>query len=107
MRISKEVVADIKLLKKSGNYTGSMQDVIGIMVRQELKKTHVLTKDGYVGVGAVVEGPTGKALVITAIDEDKVSFRDGSSLVNGGVVSLGLVWLADNVESYDGGFFDA
>lgn len=103
MRVSKEVLSGIKLLKSLSNFTGSQQDIVGKLVKAELKKTFVDTRYGYVGVGAVVLGPDSVTLVVSSIDEDKVTFRDGSFILNGGATSFELKLLSNSVEDFEGG----
>lgn len=103
MRIDSAVVERIKMLKRISGNTSSIQSVVDELVCNELKKTHIDTEYGYIGVGSVVADPYGHALVITDITVDKVTFRDGSYIINGGKVSRELRLIATDVSKYEGG----
>lgn len=103
MRIDSEVIDDIKFLKAVRGNGGSHQELIKAMVKEELSKTHVETVDGYVGVGAVIKVPTGEVLVIENVVKDRISFTDGSCLINGGLISHNIRLLSEDIQNYAGG----
>lgn len=103
MRINSAVVERIKLLKSITSSSGSLQAIVDELVCNELKKTHINTEHGYIGVGSVVADPYGHVHVVTGITVDKVTFRDGSYIINGGKVSRELKLIAKDVSKYEGG----
>jgi hypothetical protein len=103
MRIDSEVINDIKFLKGIVGNGGSHQELIKALVKDELSKTHISTVDGYVGVGAVIKVPTGEVLVIENVTKDRISFTDGSCLINGGLISHNIRLLSEDIQNYAGG----
>ena len=106
MRVTSDVTDKLKLLKKVSGFKGSYQDMVDKLVMEELAKTHFYTVDGHVTVDAVVLNTAGKYLVVEAVDKDRITFRDGSSLMNGGSTSYALRLFADSVSSCGVGFTD-
>ena len=109
MRVSSELTNNIKLLKevksKDGK-TGTHNDMIMLLVNEELRKTHAETEYGFSAVGTVVLGPAGKPIVIKSVGEDKVTFGDGSYVINGSPVCFNMQHLADSVQEFTGTLFN-
>ena len=108
MRVSSELLGELKVLKdyyKSSGKSVSNGELAQLLVREELKNSHVKTQDGYAGEGTVVMGPDNSPLVIMAIEKGKVTFSDNSCLVNGSKTCHELRWLADSVAEFSGGFY--
>ena len=109
MRVTPELLADIKLLKSIKaikGKAGSGSNLVHSLVKAELRKTHALTKSGYVTVGAVMKGPEGKPVVIKYVGVDMVVFSDNTHVINGGVACAAMELLADNVETFEGGLIN-
>ena len=103
MRVTDSLVADIKLLKEVRSVNGKLgthNDLVHSLVKAELKKTHVLTKNGYISEGAVVRGPLGNPVVVKIVREDMVVLSDDTYYVNGGGDCYHLELLADSVENF-------
>jgi hypothetical protein len=109
MRVSSELTEDIKLLKLIKSPSGKLgthNNIVHALVKAELRKTHAHTKDGYISEGSVVRGPSGKPVVIRAVNKDTVTFNDSTYVINGGTVCYSMELLADNVEEFNGGLID-
>jgi mannose-1-phosphate guanylyltransferase len=109
MRVSSELVEDLKLLKlakSSSGKLGTHNNIVHSLVKAEMRKTHAHTKNGYIAEGAVVRGPSGKPVVIGKITEAEVVFTDGTYLINGGTACYDMELLAASVEEFDGGLID-
>ena len=103
MRVSRETKNLIKLLKQSTGSKLSQQETVEDLVRKELTNTFVDSLEGFLEAGNVVCGPEGKILVIDRVDCDRVTFRDGSFMINGSSASFNLGFVAESVKGYDGG----
>jgi hypothetical protein len=109
MRVSSELVEDIKLLKLIKSFSGKLgthNNIVHSLVKAELKKTHAHTKNGYISEGSVVIGPSGKPVVIDTVSKDIVTFNDKTYVINGGLACYSMELLADNVEEFGGGLID-
>jgi hypothetical protein len=109
MRVSSDLVEDIKLLKLIKSYSGKLgthNNIVHNLVKAELRKTHVHTRDGYISEGCVVRGPSGKPVVIGKVSEAEVVFTDGTYLINGGTASYNMYLLAYSVEEFAGGLIN-
>lgn len=99
IRISQSTLENLKVLKRVKGLP-SYEDVIKTLAHYELCKTHVVTKGGYVPIGAVVTDGS-STLVINDIQGVKVLFSDGTQAINGSGGTWRLELLADTVENFD------
>lgn len=99
IRISKNVVDCLKLLKNVKGIKDSHGSVIQDLIHNALLETHVTTKKGYVTVGSVVLKDH-YPVVIESITKDKVVFRDGQSILNSSKESYNLLLLSYDVSDY-------
>ena len=109
MRVSAELVEDLKILKEVKSLKGKVgthSNLIHNLVRAELRKTHADTRDGFLAEGSVVLGPSGKPVVIRSVRKNEVVFNTDMFVINGSVACLDLKLLANSVEEFDGGLFD-
>ena len=109
MRVTPELVEDLKLLKgvkSAKGKLGTHSDLVHNLVKAELRKTHAETNDGYLAEGSVVLGPSGKPIVIGRVSKSEVVFTDGTFVINGSVACCSMTLLSDSVENFDGGLFD-
>lgn len=109
MRVTAELVEDLKLLKEVKSAKGKLgthSSLVHNLVKAELKKTHADTRDGYLAEGSVVLGPANKPLVIKSIRKNEVVFNNDMFVINGSVACFNLKLLAKTVEEFDGGSFD-
>jgi mannose-1-phosphate guanylyltransferase len=109
MRVSAELVEDLKLLKLIKSCKGKLgthSSLVHNLVTAELRKTHAYTKNGYIDEGCVVRGPSGKPVVIKAVSQDTVVFNDGTYVINGGIACYAMELLADSVKEFSGGLID-
>jgi len=102
MRVNKKLLDDLKILKevKRG---GSCLSLVDDLVKKELMKTHALTNCGYLKAGNVVSTASGAVLVINSVYGDRVTFGDGTFVINGGIFCLNLLFVCNSIDLYEGG----
>jgi hypothetical protein len=109
MRVTAELVDDLKLLKEVKAVNGKLgthNDIVHELVKAELRKTHAETCAGFLPEGAVVLGPSSKPVVIRTVSEGNVTFNDNTYVINGGIACKAMKLLAESIESFDGGTVD-
>lgn len=110
MRVSDKLVEDLKLLKEVKSLKGKLgthSNLVHNLIKAELRKTHADTQDGFLAEGCVVLGPSDNPVVIKSVGKSKVVFNDDTYMINGSPACTELELLAESIEEFNGGVFNA